>query len=259
MRDTLIHTIDSVGSAYSPDSLAITDTLTAVKVVLPSGMEGIIHPSTPAHENWIFLVIAVLFFLLVLGIVQSAGVFTQSFKAFFSRKDSANLISPTANVVQFQLFITLFSIFVFALAGYELIFNHVERFQFKTFLFLSGAVACFYILKHLLFEIVGHTFFDSKVTRSFKNLYFGLLSSLAILLFPILILYTYQPASWHTPLVSLSLILVLLFYTTLIIKIFQIFYTKPVTLFYIFLYLCMLELLPILTLFRVCEEFILMF
>lgn len=268
MPDSILHTIDSTSlmnldtlqlkdSLQRLDSLAVVDSLNNVIASTPTGMEGVLHPSSPAVESWVFVVMGVLSFFLVTGIIQSAGMFVQNFKSFFSRKDPVNLIiNPTANIAQFQLFITIFTICVFALLTYEVNFHTPDKFSLFKFGIFCAIFVGFYILKHVLFEMVGNTFFNSRTTKNYKTMYFSMLNLLAVFLFPILILYTYQPENWQYPLEIATLILIGIFYIVLIIKLFQIFYVKPLALFYIFLYLCTLEILPILILIRVCEKFI---
>lgn len=266
MPDTLTTNIDSLSrikqdsllmlDSLRSDSLAVADSLKMALPVPPSGMEGILHPSSPSYESWVFVVLGVLTFFLVTGIIQSAGMLVQNFKSFFSRKDLVNLIvNPTANIAQFQLFITIFTLCVFALLAYEIAYQFPEKFKLATFGIFSLIFLGYYILKHILFEMVGNTFFDRKTTKSYKNMYFGMLNVLAIFLFPVLIFYTYQPESWYQPLIISAIVLVGIFYIILIIKLFQIFYIKLLAFFYIFLYLCTLEILPILILIRACEEF----
>ena len=262
MPDSIQHTIDSVSllkndSTFLLDSLQRADSLLRADSVskvlpVPSGFEGMIHPSLPATESWVFIVLVALFLLLVGGIVRSAGEFLQNIKIFFSRKEQVNLMqqSQTVNIVQFQIFITIFSLSVIALTVNEIFFASSDKFKFLTFAQFLGVTAAFYLLKHILFEMVGHTFFNAKVTKVYKNMYFSLLNMLTVVLFPILILYTFQPVSWQYYLSIISVSLVGIFYIFLIIKLFQYFYSKQLDLFYIFLYLCTLEIIPVLILIR---------
>lgn len=232
-------------SARNADALSTTNTIV--------GMDGIPHPSLPATESWTFMVIMILFLFLVAGILQSAESFTRNFKSFFSKKDPVKLIeSPTSNSAQYQIFITLFSIIVFAFSTYLYLYKMQGNFDIRGFGVLLLVFVGVYLLKNLLFEVVGNTFFNQHTTRMYKSMYFSMTNVLAILIFPLTILYIYQPVSWQTPLIVAVLVLVGMFYIILIIKLFQIFYTKFLVLFYIFLYLCTLEILPILILIRVC-------
>ncbi|HHT23498.1 MAG TPA: DUF4271 domain-containing protein [Bacteroidales bacterium] len=268
MPDSISHNLDSV-SLLTSDSLSVLDSLNNA-ITLPlqdsvatisaqviTRMEGVIAASNPGNENWVFIVIAVLFAFLTTGIILSAGTFFANFKLFFTRKENSDLLThPTASIFQFHILITVFTIAVFALFGYLLVFHPPAKFSFQTYLLVCVVVTAFFIIKHILFDIVGNTFFGQKITRGYKVLYFNLVHALAILIFPITILYSYQPISWQIPLIFTAFSLFALFYILLIIKLFQNFYTKLIALFYIFLYLCTLEILPILLLIRVSQKFI---
>ena len=261
MQDSIQHTIDSlsllkVDSSLLLDSLTKADSLLRVDSLLmaasvPSGLVGLPHPSIPSTESWVFITLVILFLLLVVGIVRSAGQFFQNIKLFFSKKDPVNLFqSPTVNIAQFQIFITIFTISVFALVVYEMIFASVDKFEFKTFAVLFGITTGYYLLKHILFDMTGYTLFNGKITKMYKKMYFSLMNVLTVVVFPVLILYTYQPLNWQQPLIIITACLAGIFYLFLIMKLLQIFYSKPLDLFYILLYLCTLEIIPILVLFR---------
>lgn len=274
MPDSITHSLDNL-SQLRPDSLNALDSLSALDslnnaITLPlqdstttpavqviNGMEGLIPLSNPGNESWVFILIVALFVFLTSGLALSAGTFSANFKSFFSRKENSNLfVYPTANIFQFHVLIAVFTIAVFALFGYQLAFNMPAKFSFQTYLQFCAAVAGFFLLKNILFDIVGNTFFGQKITRGYKVLYFNLVNALAILIFPITILYSYQPASWQIPLIYTAFSLFVIFHILLIIKLFQNFFTKFIALFYIFLYLCTLEILPILLLVRVSQKFI---
>lgn len=262
MTDSITHTIDTINqlkadsvllsdSIHQVDSLARLDSI-KIAANIPSGFEGIQHPSIPATESWVFIILTALFLLLVFGIVRSAGEFIQSFKTFFSKREPVNFLpSPTVNIVQFQISITVFTISILALTIDEMYFDLSGQFNFWIFALLFGVTAAFYILKHMLFNIVGYTFFNGKITREYKSTYFSLLNGFTVLIFPILVLYTFQSVNWHQTLAIITVCMIVIFYILLIIKIFHIFYSKPLDLFYIFLYLCTLEIIPVLVLFRV--------
>ena len=107
MPDSILHNIDSTSlmnpdtlqmkdSLLQLDSLVVVDSLKSVIVTPPTGMDGILHPSSPGVESWVFVVIGVLTFFLVTGIIQSAGIFVQNFKSFFSRKDPVNPVNTSS-------------------------------------------------------------------------------------------------------------------------------------------------------------------
>lgn len=261
MQDSINRIIDSVGrikvdSAALTDSLAKADSIVSADSIqslaqLPSGMAGIPHPSSPATETWTFAVLILLFLFFILAIRNSEGEFTQNIKNFFRKKEAVNLIqTPNVNIFQFQIFITLFSIGSFSIFVYEWMSDSSKLFSFKPYLYFLMATAAFYLVKHLLFEIVGNTFFNKTIMKSYKNMYFSLLSVFAVIMYFVTILYTYEPDRWKYPLIVFSMCIAAIMIILLIIKIFQIFYTKFIGLLYIFLYLCTLEIIPLVLLFR---------
>ena len=261
MHDSINNAIDSVlrikvDSAALTDSLAKADSIVKADSIqslaqLPSGMAGITHPSSPATEIWTFAVLILLFLFFILAIRNSEGEFTQNIKNFFRKKEAVNLIqTPNVNIFQFQIFITLFSIGTFSLFIDEWISDTASVFSFKPYLYFLLATAAYYLVKHLLFEILGNTFFDKTITKSYKNMYFSLLSVFAVVIYLVTILFTYGPNSWKNTLVIFSICIAAIMIILLIIKIFQIFYTKFIGLLYIFLYLCTLEIIPLVLLFR---------
>lgn len=260
MQDSIYHTIDSVNhtrvdSAFLSDSIHRADSLSlidSVKMDAPvfSGFEGILHPSSPSSESWVFIILVLLFLLLVIGIIRSAGEFFQNIKIFSQKKEPVNIIqTETVNFAQFQIIITIFTISVFTLTVYEVFFISSSGFHLKTFGLLSGITAGYYLLKRILINMIGYTFFKKKITNIYNKMYFNLMNVLAVVLFPVLVLFTYQPGSWHQPLLISMAGLTGIFYIFLIVKLFQVFYSRILDLFYIFLYLCTLEIIPLLLLF----------
>ena len=165
MPDSLLHNLDSI-SQLKPDSLSAQDNLNVLDslgnaITLPlqdsvatastqviTGMEGLIASSNPGNENWVFMVIVVLFVFLTVGIALSAGTFFANFKSFFSRRESTNfLIHPTANIFQFHVLIGIFTVAVFALFGYQLAFQSPVKFNFQTYILFCDVVAAFFIVK----------------------------------------------------------------------------------------------------------------
>lgn len=74
---------------------------------------------------------------------------------------------------------------------------------------------------------------------------------LGVLSFPLAILITYSPESTFSISANLALVLFILGELLLIYRLFSVFYNGMASLFYLFLYLCVLEILPLLTVFRI--------
>jgi len=81
LPDSLVK-VDSLAAA---DSLRLVDSLKSI-VQIPRGFIGIPHPSLPQTEDWVFIILLVLFFLLVYSISRSSDLISDAFKTFFQVK-----------------------------------------------------------------------------------------------------------------------------------------------------------------------------
>ena len=93
---------------------------------------------------------------------------------------------------------------------------------------------------------MGYVFGLKDVVRAFSTDYFVIVAVLGLLLLPIVCGMIYMPTVpdflWYGVLAIMNLLVLI----TLFIKLLQIFYTGISSLFYIFLYLCTSEILPLL-------------
>jgi hypothetical protein len=134
------------------------------------------------------------------------------------------------------------------LLWYAVVSSYVLLLLTDTFLYpiLFVVVASYFGLKWVFFRFVGYVFGLKDVARSFSTDYFVIVAIFGLLLFPICCCRVYMldvpNLVWYI-LLSIMGLLVLI---TLFIKLLQIFYTGISSLFYIFLYLCTLEILPLL-------------
>ena len=146
-------------------------------------------------------------------------------------------VAVVAILLEYRMYFSIFMIGVVSMYVQECFFNSDLGFHIITFVKILGVTAAFYLAKILLFEIIGNTFFNVRLIKSFKDSYFNLVSILVFFIFPVLILKTYYRFQWAIPFDYITLILIVFFYILLLIKVFQIFFTKLLDTFYIFLYL----------------------
>ena len=239
--------------ADSIDSVSLHDTIKAV-IQLPSGYEGIMHPSLPQTESWIFITLLILFFLLVFSISRSKGMINEIIQNFFQVKERSSLFSKaTINDFRFRFFIILFSIIVLSLYSYLGLNGFIGAVSISRFsIFLLVAIS-FFGLKSLFMDLLGYVFLDTSNLKMAKDSYFNILSFLGILLFPLLILNIYGPESLCYLTEIISLITCIIAFIFVCIKLFQIFFHKIATSFYILLYLCTLEIIPLLIMYKVYQ------
>jgi hypothetical protein len=115
-----------------------------------------------------------------------------------------------------------------------------------NFFLLFVIVSAYLGLKWALIRFVGYVFGLKDVVRAFSTDYFVIVALLGLFLLPIIFGMIYMPAISDFVWYGVLLIMGLLVFITLFIKLLQIFYTRFSSLFYIFLYLCTSEILPLL-------------
>jgi len=240
--------LDSIAAA---DSIQLADSLKAIAKI-PHGFVGISHPSLPQTESWVFIILVLLFFLFVYSISQSVGLISDTIKNFFQVKDRSSIFSKaTVNDTRFRFFLIIFAIGSISFYAYLLLHNPAIAFSIKEFSLILLTTGLFFGIKSLVFDLIGYVFLNTSNLKMAKEAYFNVVSFWGVCLFPILILQIYIPHNFVDITQILSLIVSVSAGLLIIIKLFQIFFQKILASFYILLYLCTLEILPLIILFRV--------
>ncbi|MEI6751608.1 MAG: DUF4271 domain-containing protein [Paludibacter sp.] len=253
-KDSLTAMTDSTAIADSiakADSLHLADSLRIIAQI-PRGFLGITHPSMPQTESWVFIILILLFFLFVYSISQSMGLISDTIKTFFHVKDRSSIFSKaTVNDSRFRFFLIIFSIGSLSLYAYLILHNPMQPFSLKEFCLFLFSTSIFFGIKSLLFDLIGYVFINTGNLKIAKGAYFNIISFWGVCLFPILFLQIYIPDNFIGITQLLSLIVSISAGILIIIKLFQIFFQKILASFYILLYLCTLEILPLIILFKV--------
>jgi len=242
---------------FHQNAESVMDSTMMFKIIKPilhfqSGIEGKPFPSLPQTENWVFGALIFLFFLFVVSISQSPGLIMETVKSFFQIKERSSIFSKaTISDFRFRFFLIVFSIGTLSLYAYIQIHGNSSGFSMKEYSYFLLLTGIFFCIKSLLIDLLGYVFFDTKSLKIAKTSYFNVISFLGILLFPLLIIHIYVPDFLLGATEIISLIVCLIGCILVIIKLFQIFSHKIVASFYIMLYLCTLEILPLIALFRV--------
>jgi len=244
--------LDSIARA---DSLHIADSIKAiVHVVIPSGHIGMPHPSLPGTEFWVFPVLGLLFFLLVFSITRSGSLITETFKNFFQVKERSSIFSKaTVNDFQIRIFLIIFSVGVVSLYAYLQLHKPGSDFSLLIYSYTLIITGIFVGFKSLMFDVLGYVFLDNATSKMAKESYFNIFSFLGLLLFPLLIIQIYIPYNFNGVIEVISLITCIIAYVLIAFKLFQIFFHKIIASFYILLYLCTLEFLPLFALYQVYQ------
>jgi hypothetical protein len=150
------------------------------------------------------------------------------------------------------LFYIIFSIFIFQIivlaSSNNSMFNYLVL--GKTFL----AVVLYFLGKKLLYRVMGSIFIDAADTNEFLFNLDNFNRGAGIVLFPIVALIAYFPSESPMIAVFLGVFTTLVFYIILLKRGISILLKKQFPIFYLFLYLCTLEFLPLLLIYKIVVD-----
>jgi len=123
-----------------------------------------------------------------------------------------------------------------------------------NFLFVFGIVLLYFFVKKFLYRISGSMFQTQPETREYLFNIDNFNRSLGIILLPIVILISFAPVENPVFIVYVGILIVLIFNLLLLHRGILILLKKQFSIFYLFLYLCTLEFLPLLLIYKVVVE-----
>ena len=219
-----------------------------------SGFEGILHPLLPQSANWVFCMLSALLLLLIISFSNASAFILEDIKSYFQSSERPNLYRKTTlNDFRAQFLLIIFAIGVISLFAQLHIYETSTDFELIDYAYLLGITVLFFCLKYIVIQMIGFVFLDPKVLSLAKFSYFNIVSLLGVFLFPLLLLRIYAPINLHYWIDIMSIAVCVLAYILITIKLFQLFLHKIVASFYILLYLCTLEFLPLFILLKVYQ------
>lgn len=248
---------DSVYLFYQPEKLSTSDSLyqrlinpLTVKIK-PTGEYGFI-PKAKADfiPNWTIILIIILFAILAAIRSASENYVVQLFQSLFDRKAAAKLFKEKVSTlmsVTFRLdtfFILTTGSFIYQLADHFIGFDDNER-----FLYLGLCIVALFLyinLKYSLYLLSG-VIFDTR-NETLEYIFHAKTGSriMAIIMFPIVLFLFIVQGEYAEYLVFFGLSIATI---TLVIKTLRsmlLIAQKVFSFYYLILYLCTLEILPIL-------------
>jgi hypothetical protein len=207
-------------------------------------------PERPYTNDW--MVIVILFAAFLFALVRTIpGKFFNSMVRFLtmrgvnenSSRDTGEIFQWQATILNLASFLTI-SLFGFLLLEYFRVSTDYLG-EFLTWLICFGVVTAGITLRHILCILTGNI---SSEQETFSEYMIGVYHTyraggILLLLVSLLILYTtFLPSGvWFTT----GIIVAALLYIIRIIRLFLIFMTRHVSILYLILYLCALEILPV--------------
>jgi hypothetical protein len=211
-----------------------------------SGFEGILHPLLPQSANWVFCVLAALLLLLIISFSNASSLMLQDVKSYFHSSERPDLYRKTTlNDFRAQFLLIIFAMGVISFFAHLHLYESSSNFELLDYGYLLGITVLFFCLKYIVIQLLGFVFLEPKILSLAKFSYFNIISLLGVSLFPLLLLRIYAPTNLHHLIDIMSAVVCVLAYILITIKSFQLFLHKIVASFYILLYLCTLEFLPL--------------
>jgi hypothetical protein len=208
-------------------------------------------PTYPLHTDWMILIILVAVFLNSL-VKRTSGSLSPGFARFFLFRGINDPVSrDTGGLFHWQsTILNLISFLIIGLFGYSAAsyYNFIPT-GFKgitIWLIALGIVSSAITLRHITCVITGATSGEQEV---FKKYLLGIYQSYrfgALFLFFIIILMSYTRILPIRDFIITGIIVVGLMYMIRVIRLVIIFLNRSISIFYLILYLCALEILPVL-------------
>ncbi|MBP5318704.1 MAG: DUF4271 domain-containing protein [Paludibacteraceae bacterium] len=140
---------------------------------------------------------------------------------------------------------------IFAVFGYSFFFTNLlkDGGHWQVIGISAGVFVSFLVFKYLLLSVYLATFFP-KARTNFVSQYFTMILFFGLFLFLAFIGLQFMPQPVHLPILAIVAIGVLVLCGWLLYLFFKTFFNKSQYFFYFILYLCTLEILPLMIFFR---------
>ena len=135
-------------------------------------------------------------------------------------------------------------------------FNFYELHGFVLFILIFISILILYSAKYVLFYLLDFIFLGQKIFFSYIFTVFLYNKMTGIILLPIISLLPYTPNSITTWLFYSGAVIIIILYILRLFRGLQIAFKNRLSIFYLILYLCALEILPTLILFKVISSYL---
>jgi hypothetical protein len=259
VQDTSLFSSDSINIAEEiQDSIIVkTEALESVSEI--AGKDTINNNSNP-RENLrgdIWLMILLLGVLFLLGFIKlqyssklktyTKALFSyQQFRKLFKEQNSTSL---RLGILLSVVFYTNFDVLIYYSYFHFYALNHNISGLLMTGIYIAGLLS-FYTIFSVINKILGHVFESTELVNEYLHNIFFLNRLLGLFLLPLLIVYPYVSPEIGSFLLWVAYVFFALSYLMRWIRGIQISFTYRLPYFYMILYLCSLEIIPLMLIFK---------
>ena len=265
-NDSLVHKQNLLkGDLISKDSsLFVNDTITSVdtiqQIVVQQeprfvGKEIARFQNIGLGNDWFVGVLLFSLFLLASAKFLFGKYLSKLVESIFNSHTANNLfLENNINMVKGSillnfLFIVNISLFAVNVMNH-LSFSSSYIYGFKEFALVFIGFSLLYLGKIIVIKSLGYIFKGTKESKEYQFTIFLYNKNLGLFLFPVIIALPFVQAYAVEGLIYTGVVMVLFFYVLRIYRGLKILFRKHVSLFYMILYLCALEILPLLMIYK---------
>jgi len=223
--------------------------------IIKSLKEGIGLPEKKLHYDWITSIIILSALLWLIVRTTTKSMFTELNRFFLFRginesssRDTGSLFYWQSTLLNFVSFLVI-SLFAYcAAAFYDFIPQVIPPFMF---LFISlGIVIVAVTLRHFICTVIGNLSDENELFNEYLMTVYHSYRFSAVAMFLILVLLVYTNILPPQVYFIAGTIVLIVFYLYRVFRLFLIFMKRNVSILYLILYLCALEILPVLILLK---------
>jgi hypothetical protein len=239
------------------DSRYLPDT-SYVEHILWKGLQMVPREKNYPNGDWLSVILFISFVLLAsvsAGFSKYIGTlfhslinYSTSFRMF--REKNYSILHGAFRLE--VLYYIIFSVFVFQVV--VLASSGNALFRFSIFAQTFGAVIVYFLLKKLAYKTLGSIFIGASDTSEFLFNMDNFNRGTGIVLFPVVALIAFYPSEDPLFAVLAGVLTIVVFYVMLLKRGISILLKKQFSIFYLFLYLCTLEFLPLLLIYKIVVD-----
>jgi hypothetical protein len=209
----------------------------------------------PLRDPWIIgIILGLLIYTAILNIALNKDV-TFVLQSFYSKRvlsltgKEESLVSPWAFLGLFLLFCLTLGVFLYQLAAYNGIYYIVAG--SRLFVSLTVIIMMLFGLKFLILKLLGFIFDINRLVSEYLNILHLTYFNIAFIFLPVIICFSLLGSQYVPVLLTLTLIIVVVIFIWQYLRSsVNIISTFRFHKFYLFTYLCALEICPILILIK---------
>ncbi|HYX10198.1 MAG TPA: DUF4271 domain-containing protein, partial [Bacteroidales bacterium] len=211
--------------------------------------------------DWILAIILGSFVMLAWVRIFFTRYLVQIINSLFTYQTAAklfrdnNILLQRISFVLNTIFVLISGLFVYQLFNYFDISVGIRE-GFSLYLFSTALVFGLIVFRYIAVYTVGFIFAKQKEFKEYLHNVFLFNKSIGLVLLPVVAGIAFTSRHISVPLVYMGLLMVIFFYILRIGRSFRIILRKEVLIFYLILYLCTLEILPILLFYKYFLSFV---